>query len=302
MFSRLGFLTLVLCAQLAQAGQVYVVRPDGTDARRVTQDDDWAHGSPNWSPDGKQIAFDTWPEGPPVTVGAFFAPAVPTKQEQVQIGVVSFEGGPTKRIGHGAMPSWSPSGDQIVCHTYTPTQQIVVTNPDGSGREAILDQWGGPRWSPDGASIFSVYRGGVARYDLASGKQTILFSGENLREGFHYHAGTNRFCCRTMRNTLLVVEDDPKRGRWKPRIRLTAASEIGHASWSPDGKKIVFRLGDVRTYSRLALIDADGTGPPEQFPGLPAQWTCCNPRWSPDGEWIAFIRLDSPEFEADAEP
>jgi Tol biopolymer transport system component len=56
------------------------------------------------------------------------------------------------------------------------------------------------------------------------------------------------------------------------------------ASWSPDGKRIVFS-SDVRP--RLFVIGVDGTG--KRTLSRRDAWT---PSWSPDGNWIAYAGTD----------
>ncbi len=60
---------------------------------------------------------------------------------------------------------------------------------------------------------------------------------------------------------------------------------------SPDGKRVVYVVTEVlkdenRTNADLWLINADGSGEPRQLTSSPKR--DANPRWSPDGKWIAF--------------
>lgn len=44
-------------AQHTQVLAVYIIRPDGSDFRRIVYKSDYALGSPKWSPDGQRLAF-----------------------------------------------------------------------------------------------------------------------------------------------------------------------------------------------------------------------------------------------------
>ena len=273
-------LWVVACA--SHAGQIYVLHLESGELTRISQDLGREFGSPTWSPDGKWIACDSWPVGRTLQAS--------------EVGVLPSGGGELRTFGPGAMPSWSPDGSQFACHTYGTNvpngrPQIVVVNADGSGREPLFDQWGSPRWMPDGKSIVTIFNGGLARYDLATGKQSMLTGNLMVRPGFAYSDKRNAFCVPSESQALYLIEPD-ETGGWRNRLRLNAATRVGHMSWSPDGKRIVFGLGSIENYCRLCFIDADGEAPPVHVPGIPAQWICCNPNWSPDGKQIVFVRID----------
>ena len=95
--------------------------------------------SPSFSPNGKQIVFNSDRSG---------------KQ---QLYVMNADGSNVQRISFGegsyATPVWSPRGDYIAfTKIKNGTFYIGLMKPDGSGERLIADGWlvEGPTWAPNG--------------------------------------------------------------------------------------------------------------------------------------------------------
>ncbi len=100
------------------------------------------------------------------------------------------------------------------------------------------------------------------------------------------------YCWSEGRRILFVAEGVRQRGLWvmqadgRHKRRLTQSHE-SDASWSPDGKRVVFVRELPRNRSDIFVINADGTGLHRLTRTEAAE---SEPAWSADGERIVFIR------------
>jgi tol-pal system beta propeller repeat protein TolB len=130
--------------------EIYVVRPDGSDVRNVTQHP--ANDAlPSWSPDGKRLVFRS------------------TRDGNKELYVINTDGAGLTRLttspGTDTFPHWSPPGDRIVfASDRTGDFEIYTIRPDGSDARQLTHSPGldmHPVWSPDGKWIcFASSRGG----------------------------------------------------------------------------------------------------------------------------------------------
>ena len=121
--------------------ELFVMRADGTQVTRLTYGSAWnATGGPDWSPEGRRIAFShdrgdgTW--------GVY---------------VVRPDGVVDDLGVDGREPDWSPDGTQIAFTRESPDghSHVYVMDGDGSDVTAVPGTLDGhsPAWSPDGSKI-----------------------------------------------------------------------------------------------------------------------------------------------------
>jgi hypothetical protein len=71
------------------------------------------------------------------------------------------------------------------------------------------------------------------------------------------------------------------------QLLLMCEQPCDQPEWSPDGKQLVLQMGND-----LYLLPANGGKPIELISGAINQF----PTWSPDGQWIAFVRSQSVSY------
>ena len=131
---------------------VWVMNADGSGQRRLMDEALFAYvSSPNWSPDGEEVAFFGDAAG---GRGIFAARADGSGLREV----VSFDG---QEYGHLA---WSPDGDRFAMVGFGfDDNGIYVASADGSGPPERIVRYGEaeqPSWSPDGERIAAADGGG----------------------------------------------------------------------------------------------------------------------------------------------
>ena len=102
---------MVLLLRRVHPVALYTIDADGKNLRRILSLPDFTFvGSPDWSPDGRKIALDSW------------RPTMGEGCGDARIFVVNADGSSLKDLGLGAMPSWSPDGKQLTCSQYGKTR------------------------------------------------------------------------------------------------------------------------------------------------------------------------------------
>jgi dipeptidyl aminopeptidase/acylaminoacyl peptidase len=267
--------------------------------RGITPEDYFAFefiGDPNISPDGKLVAY------------------VITKVDRAQnrrsssIWMVATDGsrGPwqfTTSPQTSNSPRWSPDGKSIAflssrpesaappatgAAAEQPRNQVYLLSMSGGEARRVTNLKNGVntfRWSPDGTRLVVVSRMGPS--DNRTGDPKERSDVRHYKNSGYKFNDSGWFDDR--RTHFWVV--DVKSGEAK---QITEGNDWNDSDpqWSPDGKRIAFvsnRTGkefDEDRNSDVWVINADGTG---KLIKISDHLESDNqPRWSPDGKWIAF--------------
>ena len=109
-----------------------------------------AHGSPDWSPDGSMIVFDSTPaQGADVNYGLTVL---------VTLAMSGPEKGTLRKIGYGNCPDGSPDGKRVTFfvnggNPANDAHGVWISNADGTERRLLAAGHWSPRWSRDGKQI-----------------------------------------------------------------------------------------------------------------------------------------------------
>ena len=122
--------------------EIYVADYDGANQRRITINRN-LNITPNWSPDGRSIAYTSYRTGvPDILISNIYAGTMES---------------PGKGIGQNFLPVFSPDGTRIAfMSTRDGNPEIYVMNRDGSNVRRLTDNPAidvTPTWSPTGTQI-----------------------------------------------------------------------------------------------------------------------------------------------------
>ncbi len=181
---------LALECRTENVWQICTVNSDGSGLRRLTppRPDGRSSESPDWSPDGKWIAFHSNREARLDGALAFSG---------TDIYVMDTEGSNVTRLTEtlpGRLtqsPAWSPDGKLIAFNSTRDGDSIMtdweiyVMKADGTGLQRLTHDKkpdGHPRWSPDGESlVFHSNRDGIEGKASEVELYIIGVDGRNLR-------------------------------------------------------------------------------------------------------------------------
>lgn len=281
---------------------IFVMNSDGGDVRLVTR----KGNNPAWSPDGRELALAD--DG---VVGPEIRNPYPNASRLWAINVAT---GATRVITtHDAVqPSWSPAGKRIAFwgernggwrDLWTVAanggEPVQVTNDD------FMD-WN-PVWSPDGAYLYFLSnRGGEMNLwrvaiDERTGQVRGAFEPVTLPSNNCQHISFARdgkalvYGQRVTSENLWQIGFDPVRGEvMGTATQLTQGlKRYAQFTFAPDELRFAYL---TRSEPQQDLAIASPTGAPlQRLTDDGAQ--DIYPRWSADGNWIAFISDRGGKYE-----
>lgn len=286
-----------------------IVHAETPSRRPMTVDDLWTLqrvGSPAVSPDGRQVVF---------TVARY---SMETNESETDLWLVPSDGSAEPRQltwakGSDSSPAWSPDGRRLafIAKRAEGPPQLHVLPLDGGEAEPVTDLPVGvstPRWFPDGRKIaFLASTFPDLGDDLAALKKRLE---ERKADKVQARVSENRLLrywdeYRTDGTVPHVFEVDLETRKVRDLMpgnsRVMGLREV---NWdlSPDGGEIAFAANATDPpYHKLNfsifLLDL-ATG---KIRALSSDSSAedGSPRYSPDGRWLVFSRVDRPDIPSD---
>ena len=242
---------------------------------------------PAWSPDGSELAL--------------------TFQASKDIMFKNLLTGQTRSIPFTADFTWIYDLDwsslgKLLLVTFNPKTmkfQIWIVNVNGSEKQKILEDFGEvtmARWSGNGKAIYLlVTRGNTKNLMKISFKESdhsistrTLLSGLEAQGAFSISKNGNQLAYNkefSFSNLwLAVLQGSSGKQQFEAKQLTTGTLTIYNSSFSPDGHRIVFSMGN-KTNSNLYVMNlADGSLHQITFMNSFND----SPAWSPKGDRIAF--------------
>jgi Tol biopolymer transport system component len=246
---------------VAMSGSIWKVDPETGAAFELTHDSKY-HSLPGWSPDGKWIVYTADDSG-----------------KNIGLAILNVETGESRALAEDAFlytdPVFSPGGDRLAYVSTKPNGYFNVyvrriENGRFAGEEVVITK---DHSYPSDRLYFGPWDMHITPAWLPSGKELLIVSNRDVPLG-----SGNVLRVPAMADGIEEAEtvlDEQTLYRTQPHVSL-------------DGKRFVYSstAGAADQFSNLYVQPTSG--------GEPYKMTffshdAFHPRFSPDGEWIAFV-------------
>jgi dipeptidyl aminopeptidase/acylaminoacyl peptidase len=261
-------------------------------------------GDPQLAPDGKWVAY---------TVTHY---SLKENRGTTRIWLADVAGGTTRQLtagpGSDRQPRWSPDGRTLAfVSTRESGAQLWLLPVGGAGGEArrvsnLADGVSDPVWLPDGTGVLVTSDikwppSGEQEIDRRNGEypteariwtELMWRHWDDWRAGKRQHLFLVSLADGSARDLTPVDHDVP----------AIATSGDGDVAVAPDGKEIAVALHGDSTVADNTNVDVYLTTKDGGLRRLTTAAGADNtPRYSPDGQWLAYLSMERPGFEADRE-
>lgn len=250
--AELAELHICFSSDRTGADEIWMIRPDGSDLRQLTQRQKNVQGDmgPAVAPDYSEIAFSTYRFG------------------GWKLALMNLDGSNIRRLTENersvyeGTPSWSPDGTQIAFMRFRSQQGIWTCNADGSNHQWILDNGkyyysnSSPSWHPDGTRI-------------------LYTSNED---------GDYELCMMNSDGTNRVQLTHNDYDDFAPKMSPDGTTILFYSN--RDGQFETY-LMDVKTERVIQL--SSNTASPSSHEEGPSGYDALDACWSPSGDLIAFV-------------
>ncbi len=252
---------------------VYTINPNGTGRRQLTHvSTAHAAGAPDWSADGRKIVYESNQSG------------------DYRIWAMNANGSSKRRLTNDPgfadlEPAWSPDGNRILfsrCDDhlgFIADCDLEVMNAKDTGMRKLASghwTWLRGEFSPDGRHIVV----GADKGGLLSALWVLRADGTGLRRitrpslqafwpGWSPDGRRIIFtdnCCQSGSNIWTVR---PSGKGLRELTHLPPQRQVGFASYSPDGRRIVLLPPETTCCQSFAVMNADGSGLHSVHTGVP---------------------------------